>query len=237
MSLLFNGVYAQLPLDVWTVLGNLVFMQGFLVNFIGSNPPLWTLSIECLCYLLAPLFFRLNTKRLLILIALSSLSFAIYPYLMNFWGLKGYHYAFLSYGLGFIMLLWAWLLGFFYFISSKKEESKVLIIALGCLLLEQNQVVTSRWVIATYVLSALILIYSSQIKIPSFLLNSFNYLGELSYPLYLFHVPVLICSYSLFAIKNPVILVAFSLITSMFFYHIVDRPLRPRKINEYTYQS
>lgn len=223
INLIFNGVFAQFSLDFQTVIGNLFMMQGFFVQFIGSNPPLWTLSIECCCYLLAPFFVKLSTKALLTLIGLSSILFAIYPYFikLEIIQLKVYDYSFLIYGLGFCLLLWAWLLGFLYF--REKEKIAILIIALGCLLLEQNQVITSRWAILTYVLSASLLIYSSNLKFPPSLLKIFSYLGELSYPLYLFHIPSLIFGYAVLGIEKPIVLVFFSLAISMFFDRVIDR--------------
>jgi peptidoglycan/LPS O-acetylase OafA/YrhL len=227
----YIGIYEQLPLDSWTILGNLVFMQGFLVKYLGSNPPVWTISIECFCYLLAPLFVKLGSKKLLILIALSSVLFALYPRYITMlpFGLTNDHYSFTPYGLSFIVLLWAWLLGFFYFVCGGKDTSKILLIALGSILLELNHKYNSRWGISTYVLSTLILIYSPYLKFPSSVLNFFNYLGELSYPLYLFHVPSLIFCYSVLGIQNPFALVCFSLGSSIFFYHAIDKPFRSKK--------
>ncbi len=69
------------------------------------------------------------------------------------------------------------------------------------MLLEQNREYTSRWGISTYALSNLIFIYSLHIRLIAGLgVEFFNYLGELSYPLYLFHVPSLIVCYSVLGI-------------------------------------
>lgn len=228
-----HGEYIQ-P-DLWTIGGNLLLTQGFLVKFLGSNPPIWTLSIECICYLLAPLFVKFSDRKLLILIFSSGLLFGLFPYYYNRIALLesakigGYHYAFIPYGIGFILLLWAWLLGFFYFRHQEKTSSKILLITLGCFLLEQNSVVTSRWVITTYLISSAILIYSPYIKLPNKLLNFLNYLGEISYPLYLFHVPTLIISYSLLGIRNSVQLVCLALFISILVYQVIDKPFRSKR--------
>jgi peptidoglycan/LPS O-acetylase OafA/YrhL len=224
-----HGEYSQ-P-SVATVLGNLVFMEGFVVKTIDSNRLLWTLSIEFFCYLLAPIFIKLNNKELLLLIGISSLSYASFPYYfskMSGASAAGFHYAFLSYGFGFILLLWAWLLGFYYFRNDQKDDAKVLLIALGCFLLDQNKVVSARWDIATYIMSGIILIYSPQIKPPSIIQNLLEYLGNISYPLYLFQMPVLILSFSV-GVRNSFALALLVMLASVFFYHAVDVPIRLRK--------
>ncbi len=67
------------------------------------------LTIEFLCYLLAPLFVRPDKKNLLMLISFSSILFALYPYYIKFlpFSLTNYHYSFTPCGLSFIVLLWA----------------------------------------------------------------------------------------------------------------------------------
>ena len=228
-----HGEYIQS--DLWEIAGNLILTQGFLVKFIGSNPPLWTLSIECFCYLLAPLFVKLSDRKLLTLIYSSALLFGLYPYyhdrvpILDQAKIGNYHYAFVPYGIGFLLLLWAWLLGFFYFRNQEKTNSKILLITLGCFLLEQNSVVSSRWVITTYLLSSVLLMYSPYIKLPEKWLKFISYCGEISYPLYLFHVPTLIISYSLLNIRNSLELVCIALLVSILAYQVIDKPFRSKK--------
>jgi peptidoglycan/LPS O-acetylase OafA/YrhL len=232
---LANGAF--ITPNAQSILGNLFLMQGFLVKYIPSNPALWTLSIECFCYLLAPFLIKLRQKSLLILIGLSSILFALCPYYIQYIhkteSSSGYdHYDFYLYGIGFILLFWAWLLGFFYFFHKDRPFSKILLISLGCILLEQNQIVSSRWAISTYVLSALVLIYSPYISFPkfaSFASNVLKYLGELSYPLYLFHVPSILFLYSVLDVKDPIKLIGFALTISALFYYSVDNYFRSGK--------
>jgi peptidoglycan/LPS O-acetylase OafA/YrhL len=216
-----------------TIAGNLFLTQGFLVRYIAPDPALWTLSIEWFYYLLAPIFLRLSHKALIALICFSSTLFMFFPYCVEYIiPDKSYHYSCFLYGLASVLLMWAWLLGFFYFFNKNRVFAKILVITLGCVLLEQNQVVGSRWAISTYILSSLTLIYSSNIQIPKIFLGALNSLGELSYPLYLFHVPSFILVYSMFGVKEPTLLVAFALTVSMIFYYSVDvffRRKRDRK--------
>lgn len=219
------------------LIGNLFFLQGFLVNTLTSNPVLWTLSVEVACYLLAPFFIKLGKEKLLILIAISSFLYAASPYIIPNVGMTSS-----LYGLSFVMLLWAWLLGFVFFLYDQKRWLKILIISLGCFLLIakgiQPRIIVEggrfffeearpgKFSIFTYTFSALVLIYSSYLIVPKQLINPCRYLGELSYPLYLFHTPVVIFSYAFLGLENSVAFTALSLLFSAIFYHAVDRPIR-----------
>lgn len=205
--------------NLFTIIGNLFFMQGFLVAPIQSNAIVWTLSIEVFCYILAPVLIKTSTKKLIVLLSLSALFFAFYPYL------KLSYYSQLQFGLGFALLFWAWLTGFVYFRyekSSKKLHLTVMMLSLGCFLLEFNKIYNSRLSIFTYLLCCLFLVYSPFFKIPNKISHFFEYVGNISYPLYLFHLPSLTFSYAIIGIKNSFVLVFISLLTSVFFYHAID---------------
>jgi peptidoglycan/LPS O-acetylase OafA/YrhL len=212
------------------LVGNLFFLQGFFVFPLGSNGVVWTLSVEVICYILAPLFVRLNTKTILLFIAVSSICYILFSQL----DIPSKDIAFLRYGLPFILLLWAWLLGFFYFFHAEKNLAKVLLISLGCFLLGFHGGIFGNFATFTYLLSALALIYSSSIRLPERILNMFNYLGEISYPLYLFHTPAILIGYAVIRLKNSFSLLLLSLIFSVFFYHVVDMPIRHKRLGKAT---
>jgi len=228
---LFSGKNIQLGIikfvqpDSWTVAGNLLFLQGWGIESLTSNPVVWTLGIEIFCYLLAPLFVKADNKVLLSLIGISSLSFALFPYTHL------PHYSVLQYGLGLLLFLWAWLLGFFYFFNQDKAYAKILLVGLGCLLLRLNHVHSiSKYAILIYIISCIVLIYAPRISLTGNLAKLFNYLGNISYPLYLFHIPSMIIIYSVLNIKNPVALILFPLLVSIFFHHVIEVPLHSKKV-------
>lgn len=217
--------------DFYAFLGNLFLLQGFIADPLSSDSVVWTLSIEMTCYLLAPLFIKLSNRKLLIIISISSILFVFYPYYLSFLTKDPLqlHYAHRKFDLGLILLLWAWLLGFFYYRTSDQERSRIFLIVLGCILLEQNQVVTSRWCILVYCLTALILIYSPKIKISNSSANVLNFLGDISYPLYLFHIPIMLICYAVLGIRGWFGLLLPAFLGAVFFYYIVDVPLRVRR--------
>ena len=210
--------------------GNLFFLQGFIVFPLGSNGVIWTLSVEVVCYLLAPLLVKLKPNIILLLIAISSGCYVVFSLI----DLPNKDIAFLRYGLPFMLLLWAWLLGFFYFFNADRNSAKISIVLLGCFLLGFNGGNFGPFATFTYVLSALTLIYSSSIKLPKKLLKILDYLGELSYPLYLFHTPSILLGYAVMGIKNSFLLMLLSLIFSALFYHLVDLPIRHKKFQKLT---
>ena len=123
---------------------------------LGANGVVWTLSVEVSCYLLAPFLVRLDKKVILLLIGISSGCYILFSQL----DILNKDIAFLRYGLPFILLLWAWLLGFFYFFNADKNWAKALLILLGRSLLGFH-VGNGHFATFTYALSALALIYSS----------------------------------------------------------------------------
>ena len=104
-----------------------------------------------------------------------------------------------------------------------------MLVGLGSLVLLLNPTPTGKTGIVTYLFSSLVLIYSPYVQLPKPLLNIFNYLGDISYPLYLFHIPTFIFSSSVLGIKDSISLVFLALLVSMLFYHAIDTPLRLRK--------
>jgi peptidoglycan/LPS O-acetylase OafA/YrhL len=217
--------------DTLTLVGNLFFLQTFLVNAIHTNPALWTLAIEVMCYLLAPLFARLSNQILVFLTAISATCYAIFPYIYELFSSQTSFpfYTYWKVGLPFLLFLWAWLLGFLYFRMGAHLISKILLLGLGPILLIINNNYIGKVGILTYLLSSLILIYSSQIKLPDRVLRGINYLGDISYPLYLFHLPLFIFASYVLGIKNSFSLTLLAGLAAIFFYHAVDVPLRDRR--------
>ncbi len=207
------------------LIGNLFFLQGFSEYPLSSNGIVWTLSIEVACYLLAPFFIKIGSKRLLILITASSICYMLFPHLQLSVG-DGRTTS--IYGIPFLLIIWAWLLGFVFYLHSDKKVMQVLLIGLGCLaiLTSYKYYGVGKLAIVTYAFSALILINSSRLSLPVFTTKIFRYLGELSYPLYLFHFPTIFFGYAVLGLNSSIHLVGLSLVVSVAVYHLLDRPIR-----------
>lgn len=209
--------------NLWEVIGNLFFLQGWLVKPLQSNLPLWTLSIGVFCYLLAPLIIKFSKKILFFLFFLFSFLYLLFPYLYNIFFPNSDLplYTVFKAGLPFLLLFWSWLLGFLCFCEIN-YKIKLLLIILGCSILFINQNHTGKAGIFTYLITSLFLIHSPDIKIPIFFTVVFSNLGNISYSLYLFHMPSFIFAYSLLGIKNPNLLALFALIASIVFSYAIN---------------
>jgi peptidoglycan/LPS O-acetylase OafA/YrhL len=169
-----------------TSIGNFFFLQGFLTIAIPYNGVVWTLAIEFFYYLLAPLLIKLSNTIIHILIITSILCFT----LLNHPSLYGYNA---------LIYAWAWLIGFF--ISAQSQTLFSLIyLGFGTIAIYLNKHIMSESLsfitFASFSLVSVLSIYSN-FKLYSFLKNWFNYMGELSYPLYLFHMPLFLIFYYL----------------------------------------
>jgi len=216
------GASFEFP-DLGTIAGNLVMLQGIIVYPISSNAPLWTLGVEVSCYLLAPLFIRAPRKSLLAIIAVSALAYAAFPKL---------HLGFFSqlrFGLPLLFLIWAWLTGFVLYFNRTDARYRIGVPCLGTLLFSTNRAFMTRYSIFTYVASSALILFADEIEVPGLILTLLNYCGELSYPVYIFHVPVLLLCYAVLGIRNSLAMVAGVLLCSAFFYHLVDQPIRRRR--------
>lgn len=205
-------------------IGNFFLVQTFLVKPIAFDTVVWSLGIECFYYLLAPLFLKLKPKYLMLLIAISSLS-----YLLPKDAQLGTIY-FVFTKLNALQYLWPWLIGFICF----KHRSPLLFFTfslLGVTLVKLNPAVGAEdLVIVTYMLSFSLLIYSAYLKPPKALLNVLNYLGDLSYPLYLFQIPCFMVGYAILNLRHPVLLLLFTLLISIGAYHAIDVYLKRKFI-------
>ena len=165
---------------------NLLFLQGFRYHSINGNGVIWTLGVEATFYALAPLLTRLRTSALLGLLGLSAMAFLVFP------RLDLPYYAALRHGLPVLFLGWAWLAGFTYYRYRGQQAAGMILVGGMVLLTSCNDVFTYRHHEVTVVLSMLALVASGHVQVSSMVCRKvLTYLGDLSYPLYLFHGPVL----------------------------------------------
>lgn len=214
--------------DVGTVLGNLLFLQNVAVDPIWANVPLWILGIEAICYALTPFIAKLGNKILIALMGLSAVFYGAFPYIYQavYPNTKVPFYSYFLYGIPLLLLLWSWLLGFLYFRNNETNLWKAILVGLGTVVLIINQYHTGKLGILTYLIGSLVIVFSSSIKVPKSLDGILNYLGELSYPLYLFHFPTLIFAYSVLGVRNSFSHAFLALVVSLAFYHLIEVPVR-----------
>jgi peptidoglycan/LPS O-acetylase OafA/YrhL len=203
------------PPDGQQILGSLLFLQCFLTDKVAVFGPSWTLAVEWWFYMLAPLFVRMRHWQLGLLVFASlwfegtALAHGFFPIHVYRWGIPAG------------MLLWAWLSGFLFY--RQRGWSGPLVVLVGYyavnLFVDRSP--------AAYLLAAVMVVVADGLpRIPQFLARFLNYLGDLSYPLYLVHVPTMAWLGRVTRWTDPYIFIAASFAAAALVHHGIDGPLR-----------
>lgn len=202
---------------------NLFFLQGFIAPYISTVPPVWTLSIEVLFYLFAPLFFTMRNQYLVGIVLASGTAF-----IATRW-LDLPYFSMMQWGLGAALLAWPWLLGF---ILGMQEQSKFrrylpYTVAFSFALLMTKSGGGRLWPIS---LALVFLAFRCE---GSFIEKNLHpriqkiskFLGDLSYPIYLIHMPLFWCLCELNCPSIAAIFIFILLITSAAIHLFFERPV------------
>jgi peptidoglycan/LPS O-acetylase OafA/YrhL len=211
----------RVRLEDWTiseVAGSLLFLQCFLTDKIPIFGPSWTLAIEWWFYMLAPLFIRASPWVIALLISISlvfqqvALAHGYFPVHAFRWGIPA------------LMLLWAWLSGFLF--HRVRGWSAVLLVLVGYYAVSRF---VDRSPVAYLIASFAVVVAKTLPPMPRVLATCLNYLGDLSYPIYLIHVPLLIWTARWTNWYSPYAYLGLTLVASALLYHLIDAPLRARR--------
>jgi len=185
-------------------------------SFLG---PTWSLSVELLFYAFTPLIAWMPRWALLAAIAMSAVLHAFNEAL----GIGTYPGAF--HGLAAASLFWAWGAGF-YFYRYPGWAAAAGIALLGGILLTRFNYEGGVWARQTFVGAIGVIAVASlarlRLSLPE---RTLNYLGDLSFPLFLLHMPVIVFGNGVFGIQSAPVLVAAALALSVFCLHCVERPI------------
>ena len=217
-----------LPTPAETI-STLLLANGLLYATPFLLHPFWSLNCEMIYYAAAPWILKRATWPLCLLLALSA---ALHSYPPDGQWLRVYPEA--RYGQGAFGMLWGWLLGVLAFRLPNNLCLTLFaaILCNGLLVVFQHDGNTLAAVV--YAIVAMCVCNLNRIRLPSSLVNLANYLGELSYSLYLVHYPIsVLLGAALLRRMSPVadvgICWAASLLLSAALYHLVDRPIRKRR--------
>lgn len=208
-------------LGLATTLGNLLFLQTIAVSAIAYNVAVWSLSIEFLYYIAAPFLTRSKWRIFFqVMAAISAISFISST--TNMYGPLWYIFTKLK----LIKYFWCWYAGFFIYnnVTPKKIILFMALATTSTLLSEETPEKLAPLLIAI-IFSAPLWIHRAIIKDTT--QRAFNYLGDLSYSLYLLHLPSIIFAWHFFDIENIVLLSSISISTSMIAMHIIEFRLKP----------
>ena len=183
--------YEELPpghAGAWLIVGNALFLQGILCHAIPADKMFWTLGIEATYYVFAPLFLRIRLGALLGLVAFSALAFLLRSYagannlIENLGGISA------------ICLLWLWLAGFLVRRFPASSWTKLIALVMPAALFPWYDGDVPLLASATLVIVAFLLIDALPLVLKPRAGIILNWLGDLSYPLYAIHYPVMLLS-------------------------------------------
>lgn len=225
----FAGGFGEVeaPRTLWPYLAQFAFLQNIVVGPIRTNPVVWTLSCEAIFYLFTPLFARCSSRTLLGMLGVSALLHLLHPQLRVF------NYVDALYALNPLFLLWVWLSGFLYYRHRGDDWAMLGTVALGSFFLCLFPAAICPLAPASFAAGTLLLCLAHRLPVPSRhlprLTRAGNYLGNLSYPLYMVHNPILllIAGSVSGAVNSRVPVISIPLIVygaALLAYHIVDAP-------------
>jgi peptidoglycan/LPS O-acetylase OafA/YrhL len=214
-----NGFTLPLGLHVppatgMTTLASLLMLQTVVAGPVPFVGQIWSLSPEWWHYMLAPLLKNVGNGVLAAWIALSLIAFlTINPP-------PGRGINVLTHGLPFLNLSWLWITGFLYY----RIEGT----AAGFFVLAAPSVFSltvGHFTGATLFISIFVLLLSSEFRLSPRMVKVGNFLGDLSFPLYLFHAPAMILALRLGSKWSFVTLSTMFLVPLAALY-LVDYPSR-----------
>jgi peptidoglycan/LPS O-acetylase OafA/YrhL len=203
-----------LPATPSKIIASILMLQGFLALPIPIIGQIWSLSVEWWHYMLAP-FLKKAPSFFLIYMCLVSLSM----YVLKI-SLPGYRPETLQFGLAFLALSWLWLCGFLYHRHRATPVGFVLLAFPAFAVCYCGGFTGIPLFITIFVV-----IICGEFSISNCTRRAFNFLGDISYPLYLCHT-VVMASCLWLGIRSILPMVMGSLLTSIILLYVVDLPFR-----------
>lgn len=198
-----------------TSISNLLLLQGIVSLPITYNNPLWSISIEFFLYIILPLIYTLRLRYVYFLALLSVLLYVTHT-----------HFFVISlYGVQHIMYAWPFIVGLL--IAVKKQFWGVLLLILiGTLGIYYNflkEAIIEKFAFLWFLVTTTIIICFLYLKINLSRQTKvwFNYLGMLSYPMYLFHFPFYFILYHI-GIRDAYLFIGLSILFCIPVNYIFD---------------
>jgi peptidoglycan/LPS O-acetylase OafA/YrhL len=169
-----------------TSIANFLLLQGVAAITITYNGPLWSIGVEVFLYLMVPLLMYL---RLRYIVLITFISMVVFTFL-------DYHFLY-----GYINFIWAWPFLIGIIIAAKKRPlyALPLLIVSVLIVFYQKAVFGESLSVLTVSLSIVICFIAMYVKIElsKNTKTLFNFLGTISYPIYIFHLPLYLLLYHL----------------------------------------
>ncbi|MDR3763057.1 MAG: acyltransferase [Acidobacteriota bacterium] len=199
----------------WSVLASLLMLQSVVCAPVSFDGPLWSLSPEWWHYMVAPRLKKLPTAALALLILAS---FAAFLWMQP----KNAGIDTLANWRLLLVTSWMWVTGFLYF-RLRRTPLGFAVLAFPATL---SLALGKNWGLPL-LLTIFVLTLSTEVRISGWTAKFGNVLGDVSYPLYLFHLPAIMLLLGL-GVKNAFVLLAVPLLLAAAAQYGIDQPLRSR---------
>ncbi len=198
------------------IIASLLMLQTIVAGPIPIAGVTWSLAAEWWHYMVAPLLKRAPSALLAVLMLLS---FGVYI------AINRPDSGDLNHGVGIVALSWFWVTGFLYYRHRGTPIGFALLVFPSILAFFLGRFVGFPLFIATTVL-----VLSAEFRLSARVRRVFNYCGEVSFPLYLFHMQVFVALLSLGVRRSIIILLGPPLFSAATLY-FVDHPSRAALIS------
>lgn len=202
-----------------TSISNFLLLQGLVSLTIIYNGALWSLSVEFFLYLILPLIFTMRLRYVYILALISLIIFITHTHFLS------------PHLYGVLHIIWAWPFIIGFLLAVRKQFFGIIpLILIGAFGIYHNykmdyvqEPYSYLWFIVAFIVVVFFIYFkitlSKNIKVV------FDYLGTISYPLYLFHYPFYFILYDL-GIRESYLFVCLAILFSIPFNYIFDVWLR-----------
>ncbi len=202
------------------ILGNLLFLQGFFVKYINTNGVVWTLSIEVFFYVITPFLAGLRPQQILLACLGSCAAYGAW----RFFDLP--FYADMQCGAAVLFMGWAWLLGFWIYRMNLDKDAVFAALVIGiCVIAFNGSYLGWLWSL-TWCLTIAGIGWGALLPANKVLAYTLQTAGDVSYPLYLIHMPCFLLLQISPLPKSPLLWILITIVVSFLLDRIYDRPVK-----------
>jgi peptidoglycan/LPS O-acetylase OafA/YrhL len=210
-----RGTQMEAP-SAQSIIVSLLMLQTILGPPVPIVGQIWSLCPEWWHYMAAPLLKNLSTELLLTCLLGSFAAFMLIP------TPHGHGPEAFDRGLGILALSWLWVTGFLYYRLGPTSAGITIlflpsIFACCC----------GHFTGLPLFISIIAVVFCSRANLPSAAQDILNFLGDLSFPVYLFHMPVMAACLS-FGLGQTLPMVVAVLLVSVLALYTIDYPIRHR---------
>ncbi len=199
------------------IVASLLMLQNILSGPIPILGVTWSLSAEWWLYMVAPIL-RKQSNIVLGVLAFASYAFFIAQHHFNPIPFAVDGWSDLMHGRVLAGLSWIWIIGFIYYRMRGTVYGFVILTAPAILAMT-----IGRSPGVPYFVAAFVLILSETVDLPKFAVRIGNFLGDVSYPLYLLHIPTMTALWYL-GVGNRFVILLSSIAISVASIYLIEIP-------------